>query len=190
MKYMVTGNFRGHAITRITLVCTLVFLAGFWVTNVLLFVQNLGFSPETIASYYRGADEDFAMPRTYGSMLEVTHMHLSMMALVLLLLTHLCIFLPWTLRARVILVLVTFASALLGEASSWLVRYVHPGFAWLKLGAFLGLQASLGVLVVALAWYLTRRNGRDDSTGWNAASSHAARRVELDEPRLPHQARS
>jgi hypothetical protein len=90
-------------------------------------------------------------------------MHLSMMAMVLLLLTHLCIFLPWSLRARVGLVLVTFASALLGESAGWLVRFVHPGFAWLKIAAFVGLQASLGFLIAALAWYLSRREAQPDS---------------------------
>lgn len=169
---MVNGSYRGHVVTRVTLVCTLVFLSGFWVTNVLLYLQNLGFDPASVVTYYRGAEDEFAMPRTYGSMLEVTHMHLSMMAMVLLLLTHLCIFLPWSLRARVVLVLVTFACALLGESAGWLVRFVHPGFAWLKIAAFVGLQTSLGFLIGALAWYLTRREVRPESAAsWSPESS-------------------
>ena len=35
------------------------------------------------------------MPRTYQSMIEITHMHLPMMAMVVLLLTHLPIFAPF-----------------------------------------------------------------------------------------------
>ena len=66
MKYMVNGNYRGHVITRVTLMCTLVFLSGFWITNVLLYTQNLGFDPSAIVTYYRGSDEEFAMPRTYA----------------------------------------------------------------------------------------------------------------------------
>ncbi len=175
MKYMVNGNYRGHVITRVTLMCTLVFLSGFWITNVLLYTQNLGFDASAIVTYYRGSDEEFAMPRTYGSMLEVTHMHLSMMAMVLLLLTHLAIFLPWPMRARVALVLATFGSALLGETAGWLVRFVHPGFAWLKMGAFVGLQLTLGFLVLSLAYYLFKRNGHAErAPEWLHAHDTAA----------------
>jgi len=76
------------------------------------------------------------------------------MALVALLLTHLAIFLPWPNRWRVTLILSTFASALGGEAASWLVRFVSPGWAILKVACFLGLQISLGILLVGLAMFL------------------------------------
>ena len=189
MKYMVTGNYRSHPITRLTLICTLVFLSGFWVTNILLYFQRLGLDPGVVVTYYRGSDAEFALPRTYGSMLEVTHMHLSMMAMVLLLLTHLCIFLPWSLRARVGLVLATFGSALAGESASWLVRYVHPGFAWLKISAFVGLQLSLGFLIVALAWYLARGNGRAEGDAPpDTAGARAQSSIEPRETRRPQTA--
>lgn len=174
MKYMVHGGFRNQPIMRVTLICTLVLLAGFWITNVLMYTQKLGFDPAAVVTYYRGAEDEFAMPRTYGSMLEVSHTHLGMMAMVLLLLTHLAIFLPWSLRARVSLVVLTFASALLGESAGWLVRFVHPGFAWLKIGAFVGLQASLGFLILALAWYLLRRERVREHSGW-VSDVHPAR---------------
>ena len=157
MRYMTTGNYRHHVLMRLTLLCTLVLLTGFWGTNALLYFRNMDLRPHTVVEYYRGSEAEFAMPRTYGAMLEVTHMHLAMMATVILLLTHLAIFLPWSLRLRVFLVLATFGCALLGEASSWLVRFVHPGFAALKVAAFLGLQAGLAVLLVGLAVYLCRR---------------------------------
>jgi hypothetical protein len=77
-----------------------------------------------------------------------------MMALVALLLTHLAIFIPWSNRARVTLVVATFGSALGGEASSWLVRFGSPAWAPLKVACFLVLQLSLGILLVGLAAYL------------------------------------
>ena len=76
------------------------------------------------------------------------------MALVLLLLTHLAIFLPWSTRARAGLIVSTFAFALVGEGSGWLVRFVSPAFAPLKVACFLGLEATLGGLLVGLALYL------------------------------------
>ena len=45
------------------------------------------------------------------------------------------------------LIVTTFASAIAGEAAGWLVRFVHADFAWLKLIAFVTLQACLlGIL--------------------------------------------
>jgi hypothetical protein len=154
MKYMTNGGFRGHPLMRLTLGLTLVFLAGLWLTNGLLYFARMGLDPASVVRHYRGSEEDFIAPRTYGSMLEVTHFHLPMMAMVLLLLTHLAIFLPWRTGARAALIVLTFAFALLGEASGWLVRFVDPRFAVLKIVCFLGLEVTLAVLIVALAVYL------------------------------------
>ncbi len=160
MKYMLTGNYRAHVLMRVTLLSTLFLLSGFWLTNALLYFRNMDLRPLSVVQYYRGNEAEFSMPRTYGAMLEVTHMHLPMMATVILLLTHLAIFLPWPLRLRLVLVLGTFGCALLGESASWLVRFTHPGFAWLKILSFLGLQAGLAVLLVGLALHLLRPPGR------------------------------
>ena len=157
MKYMLNGAYRTQLLMRLTLTCTLVLLVGFWVTNALLYFHAMGLDPNSVVVHYRGSEEEFAAPRSYATMLEVTHMHLAMMAMVILLLTHLAIFIPWPLRLRIGLVLGTFACALLGEGSGWLVRFVHPGFAVLKVAAFLGLQAGLATLLVGLAWHLHRR---------------------------------
>ena len=139
---------------RLTLGGVLVMLAGLWWTNALMYFDRMSLSPASVVRYYRGSPEEFIEPRTYGSMLEVTHMHLPMMALVLLLLTHLAIFLPWSTRARAGLIVSTFAFALLGEAAGWLVRFVSPAFAPLKVGAFLGLEVTLLGLLLGLAMYL------------------------------------
>lgn len=158
MKYMLTGGYRTQYLMRLTLGCTFVFVAGLWVTNALLYFRHMGLAPASVVTYYRGSEEEFAAPRTYGTMLEVTHSHLGMMAMVLLLVTHLAIFIPWPLRARVALVLGTFGFALLGEAAGWLVRFVSQSFAILKIAAFLGLQACLAVLLAGLVRHLTHRN--------------------------------
>lgn len=154
MKYLQSGGFRNHPLMRLTLGCTLVLLAGLWITTALMYFKNMTLDPATVVAYYRGDEVRFLEPRTYGSMLEVTHMHLPMMALVLLLLTHLAIFLPWSTRARATLIASTFGFALLGEAAGWLVRFVSPAFAPLKVAALLGLEATLGGLLAGLALYL------------------------------------
>ena len=154
MKYMERGGFQSQSLMRATLGWTLLLLAGFWVTNFALFASRLGFTPASVASYYRGSEAEFRPPRTAGAMLEVTHSHLPMMALVVLLLTHLMIFAPYARRTKIVFIATAFLAALLDEGAGWLVRFVHPGFAWLKLGAFAALQGMLAFLLVGLGMYL------------------------------------
>jgi hypothetical protein len=154
---MLNGGYRGHPLMRLTLGCTLVFLTGLWITNALLYFQHMGLAPHTVAVFYLGSPDDFSAPRTYGSMLELAHAHFAIMAMVLLLLTHLAIFVPWSYRLRVGLIAGTFGAALVEELAGWLVRFVHPGFAVLKVAGFLGLQLGMAILIAGLAWYLLRR---------------------------------
>ena len=69
------------------------------------------------------------------------------------------IFAPYANRTRFLLIVGAFVSAALEEGAGWLVRFVHPGFAVLKLGAFVALQGILAFLLVALALFL-RSGGR------------------------------
>jgi len=157
MKYMVSGAYRVSGIMRLTLGCTLVFLVFLWATSAMLYFQRMSLDPNSVVAYYRGSEQEFAAPRTYGSLLEQSHAHFAMMSMVLLLLTHLAIFIPWPIKLRIALVLATFGAALLGELAGWLVRFAHPGFAVLKVAGFLGLQLGLAVLMIGLGWYLLRQ---------------------------------
>jgi hypothetical protein len=163
VKYMERGGFQSQGLMRLTIGLSIGLLSLFWITNFFLFVSRLGFTPASIAAYYLGSEADYRPPRTAGAMLEVTHAHLPMMALVMLLLTHLLIFAPYSKRTRVFLIVGAFLSAALDEGAGWLVRFVHPGFAVVKLAAFVSLQAILAFLLVALAIFL-REGGRFEST--------------------------
>ncbi len=156
MKYMQSGGFQSHPLMRLTLGLTLVFLVGFTVTNFALYFAKMDLTASSVVSYYNGSEENFRPARTYQSMLEVTHGHLAMMAVVLLMLTHLVIFTPFSKPAKISIISMAFLSGLLDEASGWLVRFVNPDFAWLKVISFVGLQASLMFLLCSLGLYLWR----------------------------------
>ncbi|MEX2090292.1 MAG: hypothetical protein WEB62_10995, partial [Bacteroidota bacterium] len=79
-----------------------------------------------------------------------------MMALVILLLTHLIIFAPFSPGGKIAFITTAFLSGLFNESASWLVRFVHPEFAWLKIASFLTLQGSLIFLLISLGLYLYR----------------------------------
>jgi hypothetical protein len=153
---MERGGFESHALMRLTLGLCLALLFGFWLTNFGLYFSRMSLRPSSVVTYYNGSEEEFRPPRSTESMLETTHMHLPMMALVLLLLTHLTIFVPLHRGAKTALIVGTFASAALQEGAGWLVRFASPAFAPLKVVGFLGLQSGILFLMVTLAVFLTK----------------------------------
>jgi hypothetical protein len=159
MKYLQNGGYQNNPLMRLTLVFASVFLAGFVVTNFMLYFSKMDLTPASVVTYYRGSEEQFLPERSYLSMLEVTHGHLPMMALVLLLLTHLVLFAPLSSGWKLALVVTPFTAGLTGEASGWLVRFVDPGFAALKVASFLVLQASMITLLVILGIFLLTSSG-------------------------------
>ncbi len=154
MKYMQEGGFQNNPLMRLTLGLTLALLLGFWATNLAMYFSRMNLKPSSVVTYYNGSEEDFRAPRSAGSMLETTHMHLPMMGVVLLLLTHLAIFVPLSRGARVGLILTAFGSAVFEEAGGWLVRFVSPDFAPLKVIGFVGLQSAIALLIFALGVFL------------------------------------
>ena len=151
---MQTGGFQNNPSMRLTLGLTMVLLLGFTATNFFLYFARMDLSPASVVSYYNGSEEEFRPARSYQSMLEVTHSHLAMMAVVMLLLTHLVVFAPFRRSQKITIIVTAFMSALLSEGAAWLVRFVHPGFAVLKVAAFVALQTSLLFLLGSLAAFL------------------------------------
>jgi hypothetical protein len=94
-------------------------------------------------------------------MLEVAHFHLFAMGMLLLVLTHLMLFVPLSGRTKAWLITLPFLAALLDEGSGWGVRFVHPFFALAKIAGFLLLQGSLAALIGLSLWAVfsgTQRN--------------------------------
>lgn len=167
MRFVITGEWDRNAMLRIILLFFLVYVALFWCTNWVLWFTKMSLTPDSVAQYYRGdADAEFGRPpRPLASLAEQSHFHLFAMGVLVMTLTHLLLFLPTSVRVKGTLVVATFVSALLDEGSSWLVRFVHPGFAWLKIVAFLALQTSLLGLLIALfaGVWRPRRNAYQDT---------------------------
>jgi hypothetical protein len=167
MRFVVTGEWSRNDLLRLILFLFLVFVLLFWITNWLLYFQNMTLDPASVVKYYRGDPQaEFGQPpRPLGALAEVSHFHLFSMGLLVMTLTHLLLFLPVSTRIKAWLVIFAFASALLDEGSSWLVRYVSAGFAPVKVAGFLLLQTSLFGLTIALVVGLLRpgRNAYADS---------------------------
>lgn len=169
MKYMQTGGFQHNPLMRLTLFWTLLFAAGLWFTNAAMYFSRMSLAPASVQAYYLGDEAEYSQPRSAASMLEVSHAHLATMGVMILLLTHLVIFAPWEDGTKKLIIGMGFGSSLLGEGSGWLVRFVSPHFAFLKILAFFSFQAVLGLLILSLGRFLyaaaseTRRRRRAPS---------------------------
>ena len=154
MKYMQSGGFQTNPLMRKTLSWTLLFAAGLWVTNAAMYFQRMSLAPSSVEAYYLSSAEEYSQPRSAASLLEVSHAHLATMGVMVLLLTHLAIFAPWTDRTKKWVIALGFGSSFVGEGSGWLVRFVSPSFAILKVVCFVTFQTVLALLISVLAVFL------------------------------------
>ncbi len=152
MRFVVSGEFSRNRLLQVIVVVFVVYVALLWLTNALLYFQKMGLTPSSVVEYYLGSEESFAAPRSYSGMLEVSHFHLFAMGILLMTLTHLMLFVPLPVGWRIALIVVPFAAGLVDEGAGWLVRFVSPGFAIVKIAGFLALEGSLAGLIVTCLW--------------------------------------
>lgn len=151
MRFVITGEWRRNRLLRLIIVLFLLYTAGLWLTNALLYFNKMALTPTSVVEYYGGSEARFLRPRSYQGLLEVSHFHLFAMGVLILTLTHLVLFVPLPVRVKFWLLLIAFGSAMANEAGGWLVRYLHPAFAYWKIAAFVTFQLTLAALIVAVA---------------------------------------
>jgi hypothetical protein len=156
VRFVVTGEWSRNRLLQTIVVLYALYVAGLWLTNLLLYFSKMGLSYTSVVEYYLGSEARFLSPRSYQGLLEVSHFHLFAMGMLLLVLTHLILFVPLSSRWKLWLIVVPFFSALLDEGASWLVRFASPLFAYVKIAGFLLLQTSLATLVVVSLWSVFR----------------------------------
>ena len=165
MRFVVTGEWSRNRLLQTIVVLYCIYVAGLWLTNALLYFEKMGLTPDSVATYYRGNPETFQQPRSYQGLLEVSHFHLFAMGMLLLVLTHLVLFIPLSNKVKAWLIVLPFISALVDEGSGWLVRFGHPAFAWTKILGFLALQTSLATLVGLSLWSVFRGTSKNYRSG-------------------------
>jgi hypothetical protein len=156
LRFVITGEWNRNRLLQTIIACYALYVAALWLTNGLLYFDKMGLTPSSVVSYYLGSEEEFRPPRSYQGMLEIAHFHLFAMGMLLLVLTHLVLFVPVSVRTKVAMIAFPFLSAALDEGGGWLVRFVDPAFAWVKIAGFLALQASLAALIGLSLWAVFR----------------------------------
>lgn len=152
MRFVVTGEWSRNRLLQLIILMFVIYVAMLWLTNALLYFNKMSLAPSSVVEYYLGSEERFLQPRSYQGMLEISHFHLFAMGLLLLTLTHLMLFVPLRSDLKPWFVVIPFGSALLDEGAGWLVRFVSPAFAYVKVAGFLALETSLAVLIVICLW--------------------------------------
>ena len=151
MRFFVTGEQNRQILLNTIVLMFLGYIALLWVSNGMMFFHKMGLNPTSVVEYYLGSEEKFTQPKSYQSLLEVTHFHLFAMGMLAVTLTHLLLFTALTASLKVWLSGLTFISAVADEIAGWLVRFVHPVFAWFKIAAFVALELSLAALLILVA---------------------------------------
>jgi hypothetical protein len=163
MRYFVTGEQHRKSLLNALVLMFLGYIALLWVSNGMLYFHHMDLSAKSVIAYYLGSEEQFTQPKSYQGMLEVSHFHLFSMGMLVVTLTHLMLMTNFSIRLKIWLSGLTYISALADEAGGWLVRFVHPLFAYFKIASFLLLEFSLAalVVVVTIALIRARRNLRE-----------------------------
>ena len=147
MRFFVTGEQNRQSLLNTLILMFLGYIALLWVTNGLLFFHKMDLTAESIVSYYLGSEQDFGQPKSYQSLLEVAHFHLFAMGMLILTLTHLMLMIDLSVRTKIWLSVLIYSSAFLNEAAGWLIRFIHPYFAYFKIITFITLEVSLATLI-------------------------------------------
>lgn len=165
MRFFVTGEQRRQSMINLIILMFLGYIVLFWISNGLMYFHKMSLTPQSVLDYYLGSEEQFTQPRSYQSLLEVTHFHLFSMGILVLTLTHLLLFTTMPPTLKLWLTGATFLSAVADELAGWLVRFAHPLFAYFKIAAFVALETSLAALLVfTIASLLAQRSA------WRSAS--------------------
>ncbi len=158
MRFFVTGEQRRQSIINAIILMFLGYIALFWVSNGMMYFHKMGLNPASVVDYYLGSEDKFMQPKSYQSLLEVTHFHLFSMGILIVTLTHLLLFTALSTQLKLWLTGSTFVSAVMDELAGWFVRFLHPAFAYLKVASFLMLELSLaGLLLLTAASLMAQR---------------------------------
>ena len=150
MRFFVTGEQNRQLLINTLILMFLGYVLLLWLSNGLMYFHKMNLTAESVAAYYLGSEQDFSQPRSYQSLLEVSHFHLFSMGMLVLTLTHLMLMTDLPVLVKVWLSASVYGSAIADEAGGWLVRFVHPHFAYFKIAAFLLLEMSLAVLILVV----------------------------------------
>lgn len=164
MRFFISGEQNRQMVLNTIVLLFLIYMVGLWISLGLMYFQRMGLTVASVQEYYLGSAALFTEPRSYQSLLEVSHAHLFSMGMLAVTLTHLLLFAPLADRIKVFLSLAVYLGAIGDEGAGWLVRFVDPRFAYLKITMFLLMEISLAVLITIVIYGLIDQRRRHHSS--------------------------
>ncbi len=159
MRFFATGEQNRQLLMNSLILMFLGYVLLLWISNGMMYFHKMALTPSSVVNYYLGSEQDFTQPRSYQSLLEVSHFHLFAMGMLVLTLTHLMIMTNLALWLKLTLSAAIYISAIVDELSGWLIRFVHPDFAYLKIISFITLELSLLALIITVMLSLLLARG-------------------------------
>ena len=151
MRFFVTGEQNRQLLLNSLILMFLGYILLLWISNGLMYFHKMDLTPASVVNYYLGSEEDFTQPKSYQSMLEVSHFHVFAMGMLVLTLTHLMIMTSLSISLKIWLSALIYLFTIADEVAGWLVRFVHPDFAYFKIASFLIMEASLAALIILVS---------------------------------------
>ena len=112
MRFTVTGEWDHNRLLQVVVVLYCFFVILLWLTNWTLYFDSMDLTTASVVNHYLGNEEEFRAPRTYRGMVELAHFHLFAMGMLMMVLTHLALFVPLRPHWKIALIVVPFFSAL------------------------------------------------------------------------------
>lgn len=183
MRFFQTGEQQRKILLNALVLMFLAYVALLWISNGMMYFNRMGLTPQSVIVYYLGSEELFTQPKSYEGMLEVLHFHLFSMGMLAVTLTHLMLMTEFSVRLKIWLSGLVYGSTLADEIGGWLVRFVHPLFAYFKIASFVLLELSLAALLVIVTISLLRARKQ-------MAQPKQTSQPKTPEPHKHHQSRS
>jgi len=160
MRFFVTGEQNRQMMMNALILMFLGYVFLLWISNGMMYFHKMDLSADSVIAYYLGSEEDFTQPKSYQSLLEVSHFHIFAMGMLILTLTHLMLMTDLPTLLKIWVSGLVYLSAIADELAGWLVRFVHPNFAYFKIGSFLLLEISLAILLFVVSFSLIQSRRR------------------------------
>jgi hypothetical protein len=165
LRFTVTGEWDRNRLLQVVVVLYCFFVVLLWLTNWMLYFDSMDFTTASVVDHYLGNEAEFRAASSYRGMVELAHFHLFAMGMLMMVLTHLALFVPVRTEWKIALIVVPFFSAFASEGAGWLVRWGGAGFAWTKIAGILLLQGSLAALVGIALWSVFAGNQAQNYAG-------------------------
>ncbi|MDD2864382.1 MAG: hypothetical protein PHC99_06610 [Methylococcales bacterium] len=156
MRYFVSGEQQRKLLLNALVLMFLAYMLLQCVSNALMYFHRMDLTFDSVVTYYNGNEEQFIPAKSYDGMLEVLHFHLFSMGMLAVTLTHLMLMTDFSVRLKIWLSSLTYFSAIAEELAGWLVRFVHPQFAYFKIVTFITLELSLLALIITVSLSLIK----------------------------------